>query len=141
MIRGHPGELWWFCHFMELLKNPSEVTKWQKTPISLKWRLIQKNKGLFFSSTLKVEDKKVLLFFCLEVNLMKCRNFDFLPILPFHLYIPKSNYSQESMIVAWIFKLSAHPRVQPETQPVEEQIVKNRTWKEWPERTMSDKSN
>ena len=30
----------------------------------------QKNKGTLFSSTLKVEDKKVLLFFQFEVNLV-----------------------------------------------------------------------
>ena len=42
-----------------------------------------KNKGTLFSSTLKVEDKKVLLFFQFEVNLVSYCNFEFLPILPF----------------------------------------------------------
>ena len=57
MIRGHPGELWSFCNFMELPKK--EVTKWQKAPICLKCQ----NKGTFFSSTLKVDENKVPLIF------------------------------------------------------------------------------
>ena len=42
-----------------------------------------KNKGTLFSSTLKVEDKKVLLFFQFEVNLVSYGDFEFLSIWPF----------------------------------------------------------
>ena len=43
----------------------------------------QKNKGTLFSSTLKVEEKKVVLFFLFEVNLVRYGDFEFLQILPF----------------------------------------------------------
>ena len=43
----------------------------------------QKNKGTLFSSTLKVEENKVLLFFQFEVNLVRYCDFEFLPILAF----------------------------------------------------------
>ena len=36
-----------------------------------------KNKGTLFYSTLKVEDKKVLLFFQFEVNLVRYGDFEF----------------------------------------------------------------
>ena len=43
----------------------------------------QKNKGTLFSSTFKVEDKKVHLFFQLGVNPLRYRDFVIFPILPF----------------------------------------------------------
>ena len=42
-----------------------------------------KNKGTLFYSTLKVENKKVHLFFYLEVDLVRYGDFDILPVLPF----------------------------------------------------------
>ena len=42
-----------------------------------------KNKGTLFSSTLKVEEKKVVLFFWFEVNLVRYGDFEFVPIWPF----------------------------------------------------------
>ena len=50
----------------------------------------QKNKGTLFSSTFKVEDKKVHLFFYLDVNLVRYGDFVILPILSFlghYLYL------------------------------------------------------
>ena len=43
----------------------------------------KKNKGTLFSSTFKVEDKKVHLFFKLEVNPVRYKDFVIFPILPF----------------------------------------------------------
>ena len=42
-----------------------------------------KSKSTLFSSTLKVEDEKVLLFFQFEVNLVSYGDFEFLSIWPF----------------------------------------------------------
>ena len=49
----------------------------------------KKNKGTLFSSTFKVEDKKVCLFFLFEVNLVRYGDFEILPILPFYAIIYK----------------------------------------------------
>ena len=125
---------------MKVPENPSQVTKWQKAHISLKWPLIEKiralyflqlwkcayfhdqsptwlvmvillfhegarklitshkttkssylphmtsdpkNEGTSFSSTFKVEEKKVLLFFLFKVNLLRYSDFDFWQNLPF----------------------------------------------------------
>ena len=66
--------------------------RYQKTPQRLQndKKLISpsndvelKNKGTLFSSTFKVEDKKVHLFFYLDVNLVRYGDFVILPILSF----------------------------------------------------------
>jgi hypothetical protein len=44
---------------------------------------LKKNKGTLFSSTLKFEEKKVVLFFLFEVHIERYGDFEFLPILPF----------------------------------------------------------
>ena len=62
MIRVISGELWSFWCFTKIPEDPSQVTKGQEAHISLKWCLIQKNKGTLFTSTLKVGAIKVHLF-------------------------------------------------------------------------------
>ena len=56
----------------------------------------QKNKGTLFSSTFKVEDKQVHLFFYLDVNLVRYGDFVILPILSFlgyYLYLEIDGHS------------------------------------------------
>ena len=60
MIRVNPGELWSFCRFLKVPENPSQVEKGQKAHISLKWRLIQKIKALYFLQLKKMKKKYVV---------------------------------------------------------------------------------
>ena len=69
--------------FHDDTENPLRSPKMTKSSYLPQMTSNPKNKGTFFSSTLKVEDKKVPLFFCLEVNLVRYGNFEILPILPF----------------------------------------------------------
>ena len=55
----------------------------KKMAISYPWAMNKKTKGTLFSQTLKVEEKKVLLFLSFEVNLVRYGDFDFLQIFPF----------------------------------------------------------
>ena len=57
-----------FCDFMKILKTPLASNKMLKSWYLPQMTSDQKNKGTLFSSTLKVEDKKVLLFFWLDIN-------------------------------------------------------------------------
>ena len=67
MIRFHAGELWYFCCFMKIPENPLISKKISKSSYLSQMTSDIKIKGKLFSSTFKVEENKVTLFFRSDV--------------------------------------------------------------------------
>ena len=78
MTRVYPGELILLFHLDtgKLLRSH----KMTKSSYLTQMTSNQRNEGTLFSSTLKVEENKVLLF---DVNLVRYGDFEFSPISPF----------------------------------------------------------
>ena len=69
--------------FHEGTVKPLTIKKMTKSSYLPQMTFYPKNKGTLFSSTLKVEEKKVVLFFWFDVNLVRYSDFEFVPIWPF----------------------------------------------------------
>ena len=69
--------------FHEDTENPLRSPKMTKSSYLPQMTSNPKNKGTLFSSTLKVEDNEVFLFFGFEFDLVRYGIFEFLLFLPF----------------------------------------------------------